>query len=353
MFHIDPPRAPIEGPCVWYGADLRDTDEWCHELDGREVQELESAADRALATGKPLLEITRDDFPLTRVAELVDRVVDDLEDGRGFVLIRGLPMERYSVTRAAWIYWGMSQHLGIPVAQNGVGATLSHVRDQDPGGGDDQGRLNLNRGYTSRRALTYHTDSSDVVGLLCLHPAKQGGISTIVSSTAIHNELLRTRPELLDLLYQPYPQGDRNPDEPDPTEAPYDYSTGASFHAGKLSWRGKLPDPRWVAEHPELGCMAEAVAELRSIIDDLADRWHLDMGFRAGDIQYLNNYSIMHSRTAFEDHDDPAKRRDLLRIWLTLHRGRELADNFGRRPGRRDAWGGRGGMRDARAAVEV
>jgi hypothetical protein len=351
MLHIQPVKEPVEGPFVWKGADMAERDDWKYELTDDETQELDAAAEYAEATGKPIEQITKDDFPLEQYAKVLDQISDDLENGRGFVLIRGVPVERYGLKRSALVYWGIGQHLGIPVSQNGLAAMLTHVRNEGGKEGQFDGALNRKRGYNSNQALGYHTDSSDVVGLLCLRPAMKGGVSTIASSAAIHNELLRTRPDLVDLLYQVYPAD--NYGEQEPTEAPYHYTAPFSYYDGKLSVRWVIAVDKLVEKYPEIGEVPPGLVEAREIADKLADEWRLDMGFRPGDIQFLNNYAILHSRTEFEDYPEPERRRHLLRLWLTLHNGRKLATNFGRGAGRRDRWGGRGGIRNQRGPIQL
>jgi len=351
MLHIAPVKEAIEGPFVWKGADMAQRDDWKYELTESQIADLDAAADHAEATGKPIDEITKDDFPLDRYAKVLEQISDDLENGRGFVLIRGVPVERYGLERSALVYWGIGQHMGIPVCQNGHSAMMTHVRNEGGEEGEFDGSLNRKRGYNSNQELQYHSDSSDVVGLLCLRPAKEGGVSTIASSAAIHNELVRTRPDLVDLLYQVYPAD--NYGEQEATEAPYHYTAPFSFYKGRLSVRWNLNADKLATKYPEIGEVPPALLEAKAIVDKLANEWRLDMGFRPGDIQFLNNYAILHSRTEFEDYPEPERRRDLLRLWLTLHNGRELATNFGRRSGRRDSWGGRGGIRNERAQIKL
>ena len=351
MLHIEPVKEPIEGPFAWKGAELAQQDDWKYQLTDPEIAELDAAADHAEATGKQIEDITKEDFPLEVYGKVLTQIADDLENGRGFVLIRGVPVERYSLERSALIYWGIGQHLGVPVSQNGHAAMLTHVRNEGGKDGQFDGSLNRKRGYNSNQELQYHSDSSDVVGLMCLRPAMEGGISTIASSAAIHNELLRIRPDLVDLLYQVYPAD--NYGEQEETEAPYHYTSYFSFYKNRFSCRWNINADKLAEKYPELGEVPEGLAEAKAIVDKLANEWRLDMGFQPGDIQFLNNYSILHSRTEFEDFPEPERRRDLLRLWLSLHNGRELASNFGRKSGRRDSWGGRGGIRNERAPIKV
>lgn len=336
------PTAPIGGPGSWTGAEIQSSDEWIHHLADAEVAELESAMEVASASGRPLTEVTRDDFPLDGFAATLAGIADQLEDGRGFVLIRGLPVQRYTELEASLIYWGIGRHLGIPVPQNGAGDLLGHVRDAGAVEGKMLG-LNASRGYNSSKELHYHCDSSDVVGLLCFHPSMSGGISTIASSTRIHDELLATRPDLLGLLYQPFAHDNR--DEVDDDQPRYHHSPIFSFFDGKLSTRyvhGHITSAH--ERYPELGPIDDRVREAWTIMDELADRHHLNMHFQHGDMQFLNNYMTMHSRTEFVDFPEPERKRHLLRLWLTLFNGRRLAPGFGRNAGFVDENGGRGGI---------
>lgn len=346
MNFIQPPHEPIEGPSVWTGDQLSDTDEWAYRLSDAEIAELEQAAEKS--AGPDLFDMTLDDFPLPTMASTIAGWARDLDRGRGFSLVRGLPVDRYTEDEATRIYWGIGLHLGIPVPQNGAGALLSHVRDISAEGKTDA--RNAPRGYNSSAGLHYHTDSSDVVGLLCLHPAKWGGVSTIASSAAVHNEILRTRPDLLELLYQPFAHGNKG--EQAVGEPPLHYTPIFSHHRGQLSSRFVHTSIRDTYElYPELGTLPDEVFEAFKMVDQLAGELHLNMDFQYGDMQFLNNYAIFHSRTEYEDFPELDRRRHLLRLWLTLHEGRELAINFGRNPGIRDAYGGRGGMQNRRTVA--
>lgn len=348
MNFIKPPASPVTGPAAWTGADMQDRpDQWCYELGGSEIAELERAAEQTLGTDVQAM--TREQFELPTFATTLAGFAEQLDRGIGFSLVRGLPVQRYTEEEATRIYWGMGLHLGIPVPQNGAGALLTSVRDisADPAAKDTR---NAPRGYNSSAGLHYHTDSSDVVGLLCLHPSKWGGISTIASSAAVHNEMLRTRPDLLELLYQPFAHGHKG--EQAAGEPPMHYTPIFSHHQGQLSCRFVHTSIRDTYElFPELGELPDEVFEAWRMMDDLAGELHLNMDFQHGDMQFLNNYAILHSRTAYEDYPELERRRHLLRLWLTLHEGRELAINFGRSPGIRDAYGGRGGMQNRRTVT--
>jgi hypothetical protein len=336
------PDAPIGGPASWVGSDLQDRDEWIHQLSSAEIAELEAAMAQACSSGKPLVAITRDDFPLDVLAATLERIADELENGRGFVLIRGLPVERYSEEQATMIFWGIGRHLGIPVSQNGAGDLLGHVRDVGAKPGGPSIGKNAGRGYNSNAGLDYHSDGSDVVALFCLHPARSGGVSTIASAVRVHDQLLRSRPDLLPLLYEPLPHTQL--DEIDADQPGYLMSCLYTYDGATFSALSSIKTVLYTYRtKPDIGPMDPRLMEVEQLQQDWAAEYHLDMDFQAGDIQLLNNYAIMHSRTEFTDWPEPERRRHLLRLWLTLYNGRPLPPDFGHSPGYADSNGGRGG----------
>ncbi len=306
---------PVASPAVWTGREMAARREWVHTLTAEEIADLDGAVACARATGKPLGELRREDFPLGVLADSVERWLDELERGRGFLLVRGVPVERYGEGDATLAYWGLGLHLGMPVSQNAAGDLLGHVRDLGLDRRDPTVRL-----YKTREQLGFHTDGADVIGLLCLRPARSGGTSRIASSAAIYNEILRRRPDLVPALYEPFPF-DRNGEER-PGEAPYfalplcRYADGwlRTFYIG---WY--IRDSQRHASAPRL---TAAQREVIDLIDEIASdpSVHLDMDFRAGDIQWLKNSVILHARTDYEDHAEPERKRHLLRLWLTSRR---------------------------------
>jgi hypothetical protein len=306
---------PVQNATAWTGRELAARRDWIHELNPAEVRDLDRAVAHARATGKPLGELGREDFPLGRLAAAVEGWLDALDAGRGFTLVRGVPVERYGEEDAALAYWGLGLHLGRAVSQNAAGDLLGHVRDAGLSRRDPSLRL-----YRTREPLGFHTDGSDIVGLLCLRPAKSGGVSRIASSAAIYNEILRRRPELAAALYQPFPF-DRNGEE-GPGEPPYFLLPLCRYEPQRLrmfyiGWY--IRDSQRHAQAPRL---ADAQRQVIDLIDEIAadPAIHLDMDFRPGDIQWLKNAAILHSRTEFEDPPEPERKRHLLRLWLTSRR---------------------------------
>ena len=223
---------------------------------------------------------------------------------------------------ASTIYWGIGQHLGVPVSQNTDGDRLGHVRDTGADPDDPAVRL-----YKTRAAQPFHTDGSDVVGLLCLHTAVRGGASSIVSSVTVYNEIARRRPDLVELLFEPfyfdlYEQQAAG-------EKPYLAMPIASFFAGRLFTMYIRFYIDRAQRHPDVPRLTTEQVELLDLIDEIAQspRFHLDMDFQPGDMQWLSNAVILHGRTEYDD--DPTAPRHLLRLWLTLHR--HAPDAGGRR----------------------
>jgi Taurine catabolism dioxygenase TauD, TfdA family len=323
------PNGPIVGPAAWTAADYQHSDVWKYRFDTQDLAELSQALEQVKSAGLGIIEITREDFPLGQLANMLARLRQDLLNGRGFVLLQGLPMASLSRDDAAILYWGIGLHVGYPVSQNARGQLLGHVVDlgekseaKPVSSGESTSVFisTTSRGYNSRERFNYHVDSGDVVGLLCFHPAKSGGDSLITSSVAIHNEIMRRRPDLLKVLYEPFWRDRRGKEVPAGARPYYrmpvfcyhedqffcPYSPSSIRNAGD----GKL--------HPGLPPLTDVQREAVDLFDQLADdpRFRLSMELEAGDIQLLNNHVVVHSRTSYEDFPEQERKRHLLRLWL-------------------------------------
>lgn len=312
--------APIDGPQAWHGRDMRHrTAEWQHAWTPAEIAEISAAADAALATGKDLTAIDARDFPLPTVAARLAHAREYLLQGPGLYVFRGLPVLDWSRQKAATAFWGLGSHMGIACSQNGKGHVLGHVKNlgldyRDP----------ATRGYQTSARLPYHTDSSDIVGLLCLRTAKSGGLSSVVSSTTLYNELAARRPDLLRVLMQPFrrtrwgeiPEG-KKPWAELPVFMPHEGRVIAHYVRSAIR-KGQLLDG--------VPPLTEKQNEALDFLDSLAEDpdIHLDMTFEPGDIQLVCNHSTLHSRTAYEDFEEPDRRRHLLRLWLACTDGPPL-----------------------------
>src|SRR5882762_1903076 len=224
-------RPPIEGPSAWIGADMRGREaEWGYRLSPPEIAEIEMAVNAVQARRLDIADIRREDFPLPTLGPVLDRLRAEVLDGRGFVLLRGLPVEDRPVVESAIAYWGIGTYFGSARSQNAQGHLLGHVYDL--GQGLSATNPNL-RSYATAERQNFHIDRCDVVALLCLQRAKSGGLSTIVSSMTVHNVMAARRPDLLARLFQPVAV-DRRGEVPKGKE-PFYEAPVFNEHAGYLS----------------------------------------------------------------------------------------------------------------------
>jgi hypothetical protein len=262
------------------------------------------------------------------------RVRETLEDGIGFALVRGLPRERYSKADAALIYWGIGAQLGPAFAQNAHGEMLGHVRDL----GVDWRTDSRARGYQTRLHLPFHNDSTDVVALLCLQKAKSGGASRIVSSTAVHDAFLERRPDLWRTMCEPFCVDRRG--EESPGQKPWYVTPCFVRHDGRLWVRYNRTFIESAQRFPEVPRLTAAQREALDLMDTLCNdpAFHLDMQFEPGDMQFLCNYTVLHSRTEYEDWPEPERKRHLLRLWLRTPGFANLPPEFADRNEDMVAW---------------
>ncbi|MEU1784825.1 TauD/TfdA family dioxygenase [Streptomyces sparsogenes] len=342
-------RRPCTGPAVWTGPDLAGSDEWILRLSPAQLDELDDTLRAVRERGVPLLKVSAGDFPLRTLAKELERIADVLENGRGFVLVKRIPVERYGQAGTSTLFWGLGQHLGVPVSQNAAGHMLGHVRDTGRTLADP-----ATRGYQTRERIPFHNDGSDVLGLLCLRTARCGARTSLVSSAAVYNSVLARRPDLVERLYRSHFLDRR--EEHAPGERPYAAVPLAAWHAGKLSMRYHRTYLESAQRFPDVPRLAPADVELFDLVDELAESpgLRLDIDFEVGDLLLLNNHAVLHSRTEYEDFDEPELKRHVLRLWLTLRQGRELPPGFWGDMRGRDGGPGRGGVspRDA-IATEV
>ncbi|SMF69251.1 Taurine catabolism dioxygenase TauD, TfdA family [Tistlia consotensis] len=339
---------PMTGPAAWIGAEMaRHPEAWLVELSAAEIAELEQAARHYLSLGRDLGEITAADFPLASFGAHLRRLKRELLHGRGVELLRGLPVAGYSQAFAATIFCGIGAHLGSARSQNAAGHILGHVRDTGADGRDPSVRI-----YQTRERQTFHTDSADVVGLLCLRPAKQGGRSLLVSALTIYNRMLAERPDLLALLFDPIAT-DRRGEIPEGAR-PYMEIPPLSWHEGRLTvfYQRQYIDSAQRFEGALR--LTPAHVEALDLFDALANdpELHFAMDLRAGDMQFVYNHSQLHDRTAFVDWPEPGRRRHLLRLWLSLDGDRPLPDCFRERYGSIEI-GSRGGIVTARTRLHA
>ena len=325
----------LDSPAAWRGREMVAQDVWEYRLTEAEVAEVGAAV---AAIDRPLIEVDREAFPLPTLGPKLAGLRRELLNGRGFFLLRGLPVRRMNREEAVAAFWGIGAHFGNARSQNAKGHLMGHVKDMGLHSSDPNVRV-----YQTRERQLFHTDSVDIVALMCLQPARSGGLSSIVSSVAVHNEMAQSRPDLAAELYEPF-FVDRRGEVP---EGMKPWFTLPVFNRvdGELTTiytRRYIESARRFAEVPAL---TPKQVEALDLFDSLcnSDEFRLDMAFEAGDMQFLCNHVILHDRTAFEDWPEPERRRHLLRLWLCPPEGRRLPEAFAARYGSIRA-GDRGGI---------
>ena len=314
---------PITGPKAWRGETLARDLSWLVTLTPAEIAEIDRALATAKASGRSMEDIGREEFPLNTLRPRLEQTLAELYEGRGFVVLRGLPVGRYSDDDVGLIFWGLGRYLGSPLHQNPQGDLLGHVYDH----GRTYGNIDV-RGYETSAYLPYHTDAGDVVGLLCLRRAIKGGLSSIVSSVTVHNEILAHHPEYLGLLYNGF----------------YYIRREAALTERGVSERripvfgnvGDVVSCRYIRNQINAGAVKRGVPLTpieQAALDYLDEQTRrpdlrLDMDLEAGDIQLVNNYTVLHSRTEFVDGPEPHQKRHMLRLWLKFPKPWPLSPEF-------------------------
>ncbi|MBV9200443.1 MAG: TauD/TfdA family dioxygenase [Alphaproteobacteria bacterium] len=316
----------IEGSAVWTGADMRKREaKWTYRLSPAQVAELETAVRAVQARGIDIADIRREDFPLPTLGPALERLRAEVLDGRGFILLRGMPVENWPIADSATAYWGIGSYFGSARSQNAQGHLLGHVYDL--GKGLSATNPNL-RSYATAERQNFHIDRCDVVALLCLRRAKSGGLSSVVSSMSVHNAIAQRRPDLLERLYQPFPVDGRG-EVPD-GKAPFYEAPVFNAYCGHVSVLYSRLHISSAQRFPEARRLtAEDIEALDMLVELAGDtELRLDMDLMPGDIQLLHNHTILHARSAYEDWPEPERKRHLLRLWLSPPGARPLPPVF-------------------------
>ena len=326
-FPLPPKR--LNTAASWKGSDLaKNPEKWITRFSSMEVSELETAAKHYLTLGKDIGEITQADFSLPTLTKRLATIKNELINGIGFGVLRGLDTNKYSQKESATIFCGIGTHLGNARSQNAAGHILGHVRDIGAKSDDPNARI-----YQTSERQTFHTDSADVVGLLCLKKAQKGGASLLVSTETIYNEMMQLRPDLAELLFQAI-STDRRGEIPE-GEKPYFEIPVFNWHQERLTGiyqRQYIDSAQRFTDAIEL---TDKHIEALNLFDSLANEpnLHISMQLEHGDMQFVHNHSMLHDRTGFLDWPEPENRRHLFRLWLSIEGDRELPESFKQRYG--------------------
>ncbi|KAL4957029.1 hypothetical protein BDW69DRAFT_56065 [Aspergillus filifer] len=309
----------ISGPTLWKAEDYRDAPEqWTHRFHEEEVAELSATADAFLAAKIPLTGITKANFPLPNLSALLATLREDLLNGKGFILFKGLPATEWGNHKSAVAYMGLGTYLGYFVSQNSRGHVLGHVKDL----GEDPTQIDSVRIYRTNARQYFHADDSDIVGLLCIARALEGGESDIVSTHNVYNTLAAERPDVLKTLIEPIWYFDRK-GETSKGQDEYIRTSVIYLERGPNPRVYTKWDPYYVrsltrfSEKGLVPPLSEKQLEALQVLEETCQRLSLHMILEVGDIQFVSNSHVLHARTAYKDYAPPAPRRHLMRLWLS------------------------------------
>jgi len=308
----------ISGPTVWKAEDYRDAPEkWVHRFTVAEQEELGAAADAFIAAGTPLTGIAQSNFPLPQLSKLLAPIKKDLLDGKGFILFKDFPVQKWGNHKSAVAYMGLGTYLGYFVSQNGRGHVLGHVKDL----GEDSTQIDKVRIYRTNARQFFHADDSDIVGLLCVARALEGGESDIASVHHVYNTLQAERPDVIKTLTEPIWYFDRKGEV---SKGQNEWTRSQILYI-EPDGQGRVYckfDPYFVksltrfSDKGLVPALSDRQKKAIQVLEDTCVRLSLHMILEIGDIQFLSNCHVLHARTEYKDYPPPAPRRHLMRLWL-------------------------------------
>ncbi|KAI7882827.1 Clavaminate synthase-like protein [Lichtheimia hyalospora FSU 10163] len=307
----------IEGPSTWDGKELeKQPEKWIYHVTPEDIADIDKALKHFKSLDLPLTEIAPSNFPLTTFGDVIKKQRSQLFDTLGFGLVRGFPILDYERQDQAIIFMGIGSYIGKRKQQNGKGHVLGHVKDLTHGSTTKSvydAEAPTTRIYATRKAQPFHVDGTDVVGLLCLNEGYEGGESSLISSHTLYNRLQELRPDIVELLKEPW-LWDRK-DEHAPGEPPYVAAAPLTFYKNRLFtfWGPHFFET--MTRFPEV-VVDERKFEAMKYIQELCERESLNMWLKVGDMQWVQNYQILHARGAYRD--QPGATRHLLRLWLLV-----------------------------------
>mmetsp|Transcript_37065 Transcript_37065/g.82427 ORF Transcript_37065/g.82427 Transcript_37065/m.82427 type:complete len:361 (+) Transcript_37065:175-1257(+) len=336
------PFTLIEGPAAWYTKDYAGTTKHVYFLTPSDIAELDTAVQSVVAAGLDIKDASKDSFPLPTFGPKLKEIQHEVSFGRGFALLKGVPVDRYSRQESLIAYWLMGQYWGKAVPQNQKGHVIGHIKDIGHDPSKPETRL-----YATSVAQPWHNDGpADLVALLCLKAARQGGSSGWSSSITVYNEILKRAPELANVLADPNAwYFDRKGEIPPGKKGFYPIPVFNFFH-GHLSVNYSDNYYFLSQRHPEVPRLTEQQLQAIKLFNELAASPELAMDYvlQPGDVQLLSNHTCLHYRSAFEDYDDINEKRHLLRLWLTPEEERPLPHYYEEIQGSTEI-GKRGGIR--------
>ena len=316
----------LEAHANWTAADVADPTEWTHRLSGADIAELDAALAVARSRTDEVLDVRKDDFPLPTLGPTLAGLAEQLINGRGFQRISALPVDRLGFDDASWMYWGIGLHLGVPWPQNVKGHLLGDVKDQGKRPDDPTARGNELGGV----AQAFHSDGSDLVGLMCLDPGVSGGASLVANAVGAYNRLVETDAELAAELFEGLPYDFRGEQRDGAT--PFYHVPVFSEHGDRLFVRYIRPYIEASQRHddaPRLSSAQRAAMDAYDAFIYDADN-RVEMTFEPGDMQFVNNYHVLHGRRSYVDDAEGGSVRWLKRLWLATEilRPEDRPDRF-------------------------
>jgi hypothetical protein len=308
----------ITGESAWDGKELETQPEkWVYRLTQEDIQDIDQALKHFLKLDLPLIDISIENFPLKTFDQVLLKERENLFNGLGFGVLRGFPILDYERKDQLAIFMGIGSYIGIRKPQNSKGHVLGHVKDLSHGSATKSlydPENPITRIYATRKAQPFHVDGADVVALLCLNKGIEGGLSSLISSHTLYNRLLELRPDIVELMKKPWlwdRKGEHAAGEPEYISAP----PLVHFKDRLFTFWG----PHFfesMTRFPEIH-IEEEKFEAMKYIQELCEREALNMSLEVGDIQFVQNYQILHARTAYSDRPDQA--RHLLRLWFIVN----------------------------------
>lgn len=327
MAEYDMLLEPLRDASAWTRADMESDRSWVYELSAEEISEIESALQQVQEKGLEHAEICEADFPLPHIGPLVTKLRDQIEDGRGIAVLKGMPIQGKTVEQQQLLYAGVAAHIGQSIIQDPQGTLIDLVTDRGLSYDDI-----AVRGYTTNAELTPHCDSGDIVSLLCIRQAREGGINTLASSMAIYNEILAKHREYLEPLYTGFHYNLRGSGPPGKyVDITAHRVPVYSYHQGKLSCRFNQKAMLTAEQLPGVPPLSQLEKDAINKVAELSvcEEFGTDVMLESGDLLLLSNHTVFHTRAAFTDWEDPEKKRLLMRKWINIPNARALTWEFG------------------------